>query len=128
MRLPGRGIRNRANRQWATRARADGRGSIKKCWRIALSALGVLGALASIAAFAFAVFIHTSDPDDNSSWVYTAPVTTNGDSATLEIMDLEPCTNYEVQASLDPYFRDGSFTTFKTLCEQGPLDAMGTAK
>lgn len=128
MKLPGRGFRNRADRRRAARSRKDGRGSIKEWWRIALGALGVLSAVASIAGFAFAVFVHTSDMDDNSDWVYAAPVTTNGDSAVLEITDLEPCTNYEVQASLDPYFRDGSFTTLKTLCQGGASDNMETAR
>ena len=90
LRLPGRGIRSRAERRRATHARVDGRRSFKNCWRITVVTIGVLGAIASIAGLAFALYVYSGNPDDSSSWVYAEPVTTNGDSARFESRTLNP--------------------------------------
>ena len=36
----------------------------------------------------------------------------------FQLEDLEPCTTYEFQASLDPDFKDAETITFTTLCEE----------
>ncbi len=69
-------------------------------------------AIASVALIA-TCFVNASD----SGWVYLPPITTNGTELGVELSDLQPCTEYEVQASLDPDFQSGRFATFKTSCD-----------
>ena len=38
--------------------------------------------------------------------------------ATIQLEDLEHCTTYEFQASLDPDFKDAKSITFTTLCDE----------
>ena len=38
--------------------------------------------------------------------------------ATIQLEDLEPCTIYEFQASLDPNFNDAETIIFTTQCEE----------
>ena len=40
------------------------------------------------------------------------------DHAIVQLEDLEPCTTYEFQASLDPDFKDAETITFTTKCEE----------
>ena len=57
--------------------------------------------------------IYQAEPN----WVGAGSVTTNGESAEINLDGLEPCKEYTVQASLDADFREGAFTTFSTPCE-----------
>lgn len=46
------------------------------------------------------------------------PSTSSIQQATIQLEDLEPCTTYEFQASLDPNFKDAETITFTTKCEE----------
>ena len=66
------------------------------------------------------VNIHTtvSQVDNTGNNAGTNQSNTNYvQQAAIQLEDLEPCTTYEFQASLDPDFKDAETITFTTKCE-----------
>ena len=100
----------------------------KRFWKpIALAVVSV-GTLLAVTIGISIDFIHIGDVNIHTS-VSQVDNTGNGtgpsqpnpasiDQAIIQLEDLEPCTTYEFQASLDPDFNDAETITFTTKCEE----------
>ena len=56
------------------------------------------------------------DATREGEWIYQQK-TTNRDAVDFSLTNLEPCTEYEVEVSLDPEFPSYQGVIFKTQCD-----------
>ena len=102
---------------------------LKRFWKriaLAVASVGITVLAISIAISIDVIHIgdvniHTtvSQVDNTGNRAETnQPNTNNIEEVTIQLEDLEPCTTYEFQASLDPNFKDAETITFTTKCEE----------
>ena len=102
----------------------------KRSWkRIVVAVASAIGITAAIISVGVSIgVIHIGDVNIHTSVSQVVNMesetetnqggTDNVQHATFQLEDLEPCTTYEFQASLDPDFKDAETITFTTKCEE----------